>query len=101
MLRGVAIIFGLALAVGAGLLAGYLRWGSPTVPAKQSEQGLQALQAELSEQRAHNHELEQRLEQIGKEQERLAQENEILRKEHTTEQLLGGGSGELPARPPK
>jgi Tfp pilus assembly protein PilN len=101
MLRGAAILFGLALALGAGLLAGYIRWGSPVAPAKQSEQNLQVLQSELSEQRTRNQELEQRLEQVNKEQERLAQENEILRKERTTEQLLGGTGGELPAKPPK
>ena len=101
MLRWAAIIFALALAAGAGLLAGYIRWGTPAAPAKQSEQSLQMLQSELSDLRTHNQELEQRLEQISKEQERLAQENEILRKERATEQLLGGQGGELPARPPK
>ena len=101
MLRGAVIIFGLALALGAGLLAGYLRWGSPPAPEKHSEQSLEALQSEVTGLRTHNQELEQRLEQVNKEQERLAQENEILRKEHTTDQLLGTPGAELPARPPK
>jgi hypothetical protein len=51
--------------------------------------------------REEKQELQQRLEQLSKEQERLAQENEILRKQQTTEQLLTGKGGELPAHPLK
>jgi len=38
---------------------------------------------------------------VSKEQERLAQENELLRKQETTQRLLTGQGGELPERPPK
>ena len=100
-MRGLAIAVAVLLAAGAGLLAGYSLWGRPVAPTGRVEPRVQAESSELTILRQQKEELEQRLQQVNKEQERLAQENEILRKEHTTEQLLSGQGGELPARPPK
>ena len=101
MVRWVVIIFAVLLAAGAGLLTGYSRWGKQAARVEQVEQRLVTSGSELATVREQNQQLEQRLEQVNKEQERLAQENEILRKQRATESVLGGPAGELPAQPPK
>jgi gas vesicle protein len=64
---------------------------------------IQSLESELAALARTNHDLEQRLAQVGREQERLAQENALLRTQRTTELLLQGQTGrDTPAtRPPK
>ena len=99
--RWVATIVAVLIAAGAGLLAGYVRWGTERVPLVQSaEPQRSTTESELDTLRTHNGELQARLEQVTREQERLAQENEILRKQQATEHVLGT-PGELPVLPPK
>jgi len=99
--RWIAVIVAVAIAAGVGLLAGYIRWGAQATQAERLQQRLEASGAETAALRDQKQRLEERVEQVTKEQERLAQENEALRKEYTTQQLLTGQGGELPARPPK
>jgi predicted nuclease with TOPRIM domain len=101
MARWIAAIVAVAIAAGAGLLAGYIRWGPEAMQAQRLQQRLQVTDAEATALREQKQQLEEKVEQVTKEQERLAQENETLRKEYTTQQLLTGQGGELPARPPK
>jgi|ERR1700687_55693 len=99
--RLVATILGIVLAAGTGLLVGYLQWGKQVTQAERVEQRLQSTASELTSLRDQKQQLEQRVDQLSKEEQRLAQENEILRKQQSTERLLGGQGGELPALPPK
>jgi predicted nuclease with TOPRIM domain len=101
MARWMAVIVAVAIAAGAGLLAGYIRWGTEATQAQRLQQRLQVTDAEAAALRDQKQQLEEKVEQVTKEQERLAQENEALRKEYTTQQLLTGQGSELPARPPK
>jgi septation ring formation regulator EzrA len=101
MLRWLAPILVGILAAGAGLFAGYTLWGSKAVQLEHVEQRLQSTGAELTSVREQKDDIEQRLQQVTKEQERLAQENEILRKQDTTQRLLGTPGAELPSLPPK
>ena len=101
MFRWVAVLVAFVAAAGLGLVAGYLRWGRPATQLEHVEQRLQTTNSELTAARGEKQQLEQRLEQVQKEQERLAHENEILHQQRTTEQLLGGQGGELPELPPK
>jgi TolA-binding protein len=99
--RGVAITLFILLAAAAGFFAGYARWGKEAAQVQQVEQRLETTHSEVTTLRDQKQDLEQRLQQVTKEQERLAQENEVLRKQQTTEQLVTGKGGELPALPPK
>ncbi|MFI5364695.1 MAG: hypothetical protein ACHQ4J_03645 [Candidatus Binatia bacterium] len=99
--RWVAIITLALLAAAAGFFAGYARWGKQAAQVEQVEQRLEATHSEVTTLHDQKQDLEQRLLEVTKEQERLAQENEILRKQQTTEQLVTGKGGELPALPPK
>ncbi len=101
MVRWIAIFCGVLLAAGLGLWVGYVRWGKQAAQVERVEQRLQTLTSEATSLRDQKQDLEQRLEQISKEQERLARENDILRQQRTTEQLVTGQGGELPALPPK
>jgi uncharacterized protein HemX len=101
MARWIAAIVAVVIAAGIGLLAGYIRWGAQVAQVERLQQRLEAADAEATALRNQKGQLEQRVEQVTKEQERLGQENETLRKEYTTQQLLTGQGGELPARPPK
>jgi hypothetical protein len=99
--RWAAVIVAILIAAGAGLLAGYVRWGSERPALVESaEPPRSTTESELTTLRAQNRELQARIEQVTREQERLAQENEILHKQQATEQVLGT-PGELPALPPK
>lgn len=95
----VALVVALALA--AGFLGGYVRWGHSAREGQRAERELGASAAELSALRAKQHTLEQQLEEVDKEQQRLAQENEILRQQLTSERVGTGHGGQLPALPPK
>ena len=99
--RWLAIIVGIVLAAAAGYLVGLRRPSSQSGPAQRLETRLEETRSEVTTLREQKQELQQRLDQVTKEQERLAQENEILRKQQTSEQLLRGPGGELPERPPK
>lgn len=101
MARWIVTAVVIILAAGAGYLVGRQRSMQPAASAPQSGQRLEETVAELTRAREENHELQTRLEQLTREQERLAQENEILRKQETTERLTAEPGGELPARPPK
>jgi predicted nuclease with TOPRIM domain len=101
MTRWVAVIVAVAIAAGAGLLAGYIRWGMEATQVQRLQQRLHETDAEAAALREQKQQLQEKVEQVAKEQERLAQENETLRKEYTTQQLVTGQGGELPARPPK
>lgn len=96
-------IIGLVVAAAAaiGFFAGQFYWGSQSPQVRQLERRVQSEDSEAAALRTEKRQLEERIEQITKEQERLAQENETLRKEQTRQQLLTGQGGELPARPPK
>ncbi len=99
--RWVAITLFILLAAAAGFFAGYARWGKDAAHVQQVEQRLETTHSEVTTLHDQKQELEQRLQAVTKEQERLAQENEILRKQQTTEQVVTGKGGELPALPPK
>jgi uncharacterized protein HemX len=101
MTRWVVGIVAVAVAVGTGFLAGYLYSSSKAPQVQQLERRVQSEDSEASALRADKRQLEERIDQITKEQERLAQENETLRREQTKQQILTGQGGELPARPPK
>ncbi len=101
MLRWLGFLGAMVAAAGAGLVGGYLRWGrSPTtIQPPPGRVGAPAL-GDAAAQREKDA-LEQRLQQVLKEQERLARENELLRQQRVTQQLLGGTPGPLPDLPPK
>jgi cell division protein FtsB len=99
--RRIAILFAIVLSAAAGYVVGYLRSGKQAIQARHVEPRIEATSAELSSLHDQKQDLEQRVGELTKEQERLAQENEILRKQLATGQLLGRQSGELPALPPK
>jgi len=99
--RLVVTLLGIVLAAGGGLLVGYLQWGKQVTQVEHVEQRLQSTTSELTNLRDQKQQLEQRVEQLSKEEQRLAQENEILRTQQTTERLQSGKGGELPALPPK
>lgn len=101
MLRWIVTVVGIVIAAGAGLFIGYVRWGTQAPQLQRVEEHLEATKTEAAALRDQKQDLERRLDQVAKEQERLAQENEILRKQQTTEQLLTGRGGELPNLPPK
>ena len=100
-MRWAILIVGILVAAIAGLLVGYARWGTVAARSTRVEQQLHATESEATALRTQNQDLAQRLDQVTKEQQRLAQENEILRKQDTTERLLSGQKGELPELPPK
>ncbi|HEX7408786.1 MAG TPA: hypothetical protein VF515_14190 [Candidatus Binatia bacterium] len=101
MARWVVIIGAVAVAAAVGFLAGYVHWASQVTQLQQLQRRAQSSDSEEAALRSEKQQLEERIDQITKEQERLAQENETLRKERTKQQLLMGQEGELPARPPK
>jgi TolA-binding protein len=101
MTRWLLAFAAIVLGAAAGVIVGYWQWGTQTAHVERVEQRLAAVKSEAANEHAQAEQLEQRLQQVLKEQERLAQENEILRKQQTTERLLGGAPGELPALPPK
>ncbi len=100
-MRWVVTAVAVMIAAAAGLLAGYLRWGTEVTHIEHVENRLESTRSEANTLKNENEQLEQRLQQVIKEQERLAQENEILRKQQTTEHLLSGSGGALPDLPPK
>jgi uncharacterized membrane-anchored protein YhcB (DUF1043 family) len=99
--RWVATLLGIILAGAVGYFVGHLAPAEKQEQTTQVETRLEDTMAELAKLRDDNRELQQRFDQVTKEQERLAQENEILRKQQTTERLTTEQGGELPARPPK
>lgn len=101
MARWIAVIVMVGLAAGVGFLSGYLYRNTAATRSELPQQQGTTTESEVSALRDQNRQLEERVQQVTKEQERLAQENEALRKEQTTHQLLTGQGGELPARPPK
>ena len=101
MTRWVVGLVTAAIAAGIGFFTGHL-YSSRTAPQMQQlERRAQSEDSEVSALRAEKRQLQEQIEQITKEQERLAQENETLRRDHTKQQLLTGEGGDLPARPPK
>jgi uncharacterized protein HemX len=101
MTRWLAVLGAIALAVILGMFAGYVRWGRQAEKVEAVEGRLQTLSSEAAMLRSQKQDLEQRLEQVGKEQERLAHENEVLQQQRTTDALVTGQGGELPVQPPK
>lgn len=101
MARWIAVTLMVVLAAGVGFLSGYVWWGTAATRVERLQQQTQTTDSEVAALRDQNRQLEERVQQVTKEQERLAQENETLRKEQTKQQLLTGQGGELPARPPK
>jgi Flp pilus assembly protein TadB len=101
MIRWIATIIVVAAAAGAGFLAGYMHWAGEANHAEQLQRRVQLEDSETAALRTEKRDLEERIEQIMKEQERLAQDNESLRKEQTKQQLLTGQGGNLPVLPPK
>jgi TolA-binding protein len=101
MMRLLLLAFVVGLALALGFLAGYLRWEHFAGDAQRAERELRASAAELSALHTKQQTLEQQLEEVNKEQQRLAQENEILRKQLNTERLVTGRGVQLPALPPK
>lgn len=101
MARWIVAIIAVAVAAGAGFLAGYVHWGRQASQVEQLQRLMQSEDSEASALRTEKRQLEERIEQVAKEQERLARENEVLRKEETKQQLLGGPGGTLPVLPPK
>jgi predicted RNase H-like nuclease (RuvC/YqgF family) len=99
--RWAAIIIGILLAAAAGYVVGRQRPGGPSPQQQRIESRREETKSEVTTLREERQELQQRLEQVTKEQERLAQENEILRKQQVTDQILTGRGGELPALPLK
>ena len=101
MMRWVITAIAVAAAAGAGFFAGHMRYAGTAKQATQLEQRPWQEDPETATLRAEKRELEERLQQVAKEQERLAQENESLRKEYSKQQLLTGQGGNLPVLPPK
>lgn len=101
MLRWLSVLGAIIAAAGVGLVAGYLRWGRPPALIQQPPARLSAPGADEAVTQREKQALEQRLQQVLKEQERLARENELLRQQRATEQLLGGTPRPLPDLPPK
>jgi TolA-binding protein len=101
MVRWIVTLAAIALAASLGFLAGFARWGTQAHQIGPLEQRLEALNSEATTLRNQKLDLEQRLEQTSKEQERLARENDLLHQQRTTESLITGRGGELPAQPPK
>ena len=101
MLRWVATVLGVALAAGIGLVAGYLRWGREVVEVERVERRAETAASEADLLRGQKDELQQRLDTVSREQERLAHENEILRRQRVTEEVLGTPRITLPELPPK
>lgn len=99
--RWAAIILGILLAAVGGYVAGHLRPGAPSPQTQRIESRLAETKSEVTTLREEKQALQERLEQVTKEQERLAHENEILRKQEVTDQILTGRGGELPALPLK
>jgi Tfp pilus assembly protein PilN len=100
-MRVVVTVVTVLLAAAAGLFLGYVRWGRPVTRGERVERHLESSKSEAATLRAENAQLEERLDQVTKEQERLAQENESLRKQQATERILGAPGGTLPELPPK
>ena len=99
--RWVAIIAGILLGAAAGYFVGSRGSGNRSSQTHQFESRLAETRSELTDLREQKQGLQERLNQVTKEQERLAQENEILRKREITDELLNGRAGELPAQPLK
>jgi cell division protein FtsB len=99
--RWIAIAGSILLAAACGYIVAYLRFGAQPPRVQRVESQLDETKAELSTMRDEKRDLQQRLEQVTKEQERLAQENELLRQQQVTEALVSDRGGELPALPPK
>ena len=101
MARWIAVIVAVAIAAAVGLLAGYARWGTQAVQVQRVQQRLEATDAEATALRDEKRQLEDKLEQLTMQLERLEPENPTLLKEYSTHHLLTGQGAELPARPPK
>jgi prefoldin subunit 5 len=101
MVRWLVAIAAIVVGVAAGVLVGYWQWGAEAAHVERVEQRIDAVKSEAANANAHADQLEQHLQEVLKEQERLAQENEILRKQQTSQGILGGAKGELPTLPPK
>lgn len=99
--RWIAIFAGILLSAAAGYFVGSRGSGNRATQTQRFESRLEESRSELTDLRGQKQELQERLNQVTKEQERLAQENEILRKREITEELLNGRGGELPAQPLK
>ena len=98
MLRWFAITLAFVAAVGVGLLLGHARWGRPSTPVEQTIKRSALDASEAAPLRAENQQLRERVESLTKEQERLAQQNDILRQQQATQEVLGGSGHELPPK---
>ncbi len=103
--RWLVALMAVAVAGAAGLAVGFWLWGQSAQRLPSVESRAESLQREVSVLEAKGQDLERRVEQITREQERLAQENALLRTQRTTEQLLSeqsaGQPTPLPTLPPK
>lgn len=87
--RAFGVVFAVLLAGGLGLGAGFWLWGRQAERVPSLEQRAQSLQAETDSLQSRVQDLEHRLDLVTKEQERLAQENTLLREQLGTDRLLG------------
>ena len=98
--RWATVILAILVAAAAGYFVGHVRSSAPP-QVQRIESRLEAAQGDATTLRQEKQKLQERSDQVTKEQERLAQENEILRKQQVTDQILTGRGGELPAQPLK
>jgi enterochelin esterase-like enzyme len=99
--RWAAGIVALRLAAAAGYVVGHLCSGTPSSQTQRLESRPEETNVEVTILRTDRRGLRGRLEQVAKEQERLAQENEALRTQQVIDQILTGRGSELPERPLK
>jgi uncharacterized protein HemX len=100
MPRWLATFGGVAIGAVLSAATGYWLWGRDVARLPQIDLRLQTLQAEMTELRQAKLTLEQRVGQITKEQERLAQENDLLRTQCTSERLLSESTRDRDSPPP-
>jgi proteasome assembly chaperone (PAC2) family protein len=103
MIRAFLIALGTLAGIVAGIAVGYWLWGQAAHRLPAADEHAHALERDLDALQTKAKDMEQRVDQVSREEERLAQENAILRTERTTEQLLGGqgAGGPTPTLPPK
>jgi uncharacterized protein HemX len=102
--RAIGIIVAVVFAAAAGIAAGFWLWGRSAQRVPTLEQRAHFLQSESSALQSRVEDFERRLDLVTKEQERLAQENTLLRQQLGSERLLGATpvpGAPTPTLPPK
>lgn len=99
MSRWLAALLAVVFAAAAGVGGGYFLWGRRAERLRQAETRLRGVESEVATLQAAKRDLEGRVQQLTKEEERLAAENELLRRDQTTQQLQSEPAGPGTPRP--